>query len=724
MNYKSTDILKIASAITQPDWTNALGNIPAGSIDKSATKTIKEAIETHINNGHLGRAYNWTLLSIQISSGEALKSPEIIDIFRPSKIPSQYLKKTTALLGRILKEYKLKFGETAVSEKLTSIINYSEAITRTTVERTRLSLALRKTQGSANALLTLVEQQFLGLRPSAPWFQHPQVQSIDNLSIEESASAASFALRLATKDNALPRSTLAPFTTKDRGPDFFAPMLFLSYMLAELHEMEPQIFRLNYKFSKPRENTFQIEPPSEQLGMSISLGLIKNNWIATLDRSPPGAASAMSFQEACDMWLDRFGDKCVFLTEERMPAIRVAIPDPHIKILGQELLLHPALFQEEARFIQDMQYELNATTEDFASLPITPTLSLLDVFTISRIFRFILSARFRLLGLLQRNNPVAYWNSVLIGSTPEKLTDILVACGLERDKASSYVKIFTWNPEDKDQFADLQYRPFVLSNDFLAAPLAVHCNSNIFRNVLITQGKRLHDDGTHDPISAAVFNSLKNKTTAVATEVKFAFNKIEGDIDVLAAIDNTVYFFECKNTLLPASSNEQQTTLGRIEKGVSQLDKISALWSDKNFVKYLSAKIGFDLLKYNKCKFAIILSSRLFSGATMSGYPVRHFREMVNFINTGTSTAWAPTGESQDVAMWTGDSFSSAELDDYLSDTGKVYGQFWRSFDKLDRSFVFQDVEVVRVDFALDLAKYSRETGTTLAEEDTAKASR
>ncbi|WP_375759347.1 hypothetical protein [Corallococcus exercitus] len=714
MKYNTADVLKIASGLSQPDWTSALDRIPSGALEKSALKTIKENIEAHVQKGHLGRAYNWTALSIQISGGEILRLPEIIDIFRPSNIPTQYLMKSTKCLARILDLYTRKFGDTEISRKLSSIINYSEAIARTTADRTLLSLALRSSQSSAHALLVLIEQQFLGLRPSARWFHQHIIQSIDDLSAEESSAAASFALRLATKENALPRRSLAPFTEKSQNNDFFESLLLLSYKLSELQEMEPQVFRLNYGFSKSGKNKFQLEPPSEQLGMSISLGLIKNSWISTIEKPRQNTKNTISFKEACDLWLEKFGDTCVFLTNDRLPSIRVALPEQHIKTLGQELLLHPALFQEEIRFIQDMRYELNATLEDFSKLQVTPELSLFDVFTISRVFRFILSARFNLLKSLQCSDPIAYWNSALIGTTQDGLASLLAACGLSQKKARSYVDVFTWNPENKEQFADLQYRPFFLSNQALVVPLAVHCNSNIFRNVLITQGKRLNDDGTHDPISFAVFNSVKEKTSVAATAVEFTFEKAQGDIDVLAAIDDTVYFFECKNTLLPASANEQQTTIGRIEKGISQLDKISTLWSNTRFVDYVSTKIGHDLRKYKKHKFAIVLSSRLFSGATMGGYPVRHFRELINFIKTGTATAWAPSGKPQDVSMWNGNHFSSVELDDYLSDTGKVYGQFWRSFDSFDRHFVFQDIEVARRDFALNLVRYSKETGARL----------
>ncbi|RKH83431.1 hypothetical protein D7X99_12475 [Corallococcus sp. AB032C] len=64
--------------------------------------------------------------------------------------------------------------------------------------------------------------------------------------------------------------------------------------------------------------------------------------------------------------------------------------------------------------------------------------------------------------------------------------------------------------------------------------------------------------------------------------------------------------------------------------------------------------------------------------------------------------------------MWNNDSFSPAELDDYLHDDGLVYGRLWRSFERQDRAIEFSDARITAAGFAFNQNKYIAELGIKL----------
>ena len=536
---------------------------------------------------------------------------------------------------------------------------------------------------------------------------------LEDLSREESASAVSFALSLLNKSTRLSAERFLPFLNTSDDPGNFEDILLLAFRLRELQDMEASIFRLNYRFFPIGKNKYIHTAETDQLGMSLALGYIKNQWIASLREDPTQYSNTLSFEALCTKWLETHGNHYAFITDEKIPQVRVALPSTDVKALGEGLFRVPRLFQEEIRSIFDACYELNTNLPDLESFKITPELSLFDTLIISRIFRFIFIARFQRLLELRNTNLVCLWNSSLVGIKVSTLREFLHIAGVPLNQATAYISLFTWNPEDTNQFVDLQYRSFINLGGMLAVPLAIHTSSNLFRNALIAEGKRIYSDGTYDPISHLLETALKARTPYTASAVKYRHQTKEGDIDVLGVLDNSLYIFECKNTLLPTSTNEQQTTHDHIQKATKQLERFLELWNDKGFRSHISQQSNLDLSNISTVKTAIVLSNRLFSGTTIEDHPVRHHRELINILKDGKTTAWSPDGKKQEINLWAGESFSKADLDDYLSGTSKIYSQLWASFDIQDRSLSFLDMTVVKRDFVLNQKKYLHETGYT-----------
>jgi hypothetical protein len=712
-NHSKATIQSLISTWKPDDWGDNILKLSSGNLDGTAKDFLTAETLKHLHKGQFGRAYNWTLLALHLSRGAMTEDAGFIDTFRPSKIPLQHLPRLPSLLQKISTTLSaLQSVPPSSITKLTSIANYAEVVANTRIDRYHLLKALKAPNHPALSLLTLVEQQFSGLHARANWFSAPSNQEgIEDLALEESASAASFALDLLNKDTPLDYKQFTPFIHEGDSPEKAEGILLLAHRLRELKEMEASIFRLNYHFIKTGPAAYVYTANSDRAGMSIALGYIKNQWIAAVNEPPSEFAGAASLSSMFQLWFEKFGEQIAHVTTDKLPRIRLALPIEHVKKLGELILSNRRLFQEEIRAIHNACYELDTNFLDMEAFRITPELSLLDMLAISRLLRLIYFARHKRLLELRDSNIVAMWNSSLLGISARALIETLSAAGFSRQQAESYVNVFTWNTQNSDQFVDLQYRPFISLGAEIAIPLAVHLNSNLFRNPLITQNKRLYSDGADDPVSRHLKEALGTKTPLTLMAVKYGHQKKKGDIDVLAVLDNKLYVFECKNTILPTSTTEQQTTYDRIQRGVEQLDRFLVLWKDKEFRKLISKSTGIDLVEITTVKTAVVLSNRLFSGNSFGGHPIRHHRELASFIRHGKTTAWPPGGPPREINQWSGDEFSSSDLDDYLSDTSKLYGQLWRSFEVQDKPLMFSNTTVIKRDFVLIQEKFLAELG-------------
>nr|BDT33772.1 hypothetical protein MFMH1_34410 [Myxococcus sp. MH1] len=711
-NYSRNTIQSITSTWDTRDWENKAPKLSTGTLDDTARSLFVSEVQKYLQKGQIGRAYNWALLALHLSQGEILEHAKFTDSFRPSKHPPHALPKLSSLLQRLSNSISILLPSTPTSTKLDSIANYTKVIADTQTDKHHLLQALKSPSRPALSILTLVEYQFSGLHSRATWYSSPTLPTgLKDLTLEESASAASFALDTLNKSTPLSFNQFKPFTHIEDSPEKAEGILLSAHRLRELKEMEASIFRLNYRFTKTAKNTYIHTAESDRIGMSVALGYIKNQWMTAIKNAPADYSEAASLKDTFKLWFEKFGNQIVQVTSDKIPRIRLAIPVDHVKHLGELILSKRRFFREEMHGIHNACYELGTNFSDMEALKVTPDLSLFDILAISRLLRLVFFARLQKLIELRDSNIVAMWNSSLLGIPDTSLVEIITAAGFSPQQAESYIEIFTWNPQNSEQLVDLQYRPFIRFGKTIAIPLAIHLTSNIFRNPLITENKRFYADGADDPISHYLEEALRTKTPLTALNVKYRHKKKEGDIDVLAVLDGKLYIFECKNTILPTSTTEQQTTLGRIQKGVEQLDRFLALWKDKEFRTTISQKTGYNLNQIDEVRTAIVLGNRIFSGASFGKHPVRHNRELENIIKHGKTTSWPPDGPPQEINQWKGDTFSSHDLDDYLSDDSKLYGQLWRSFEALDKPLPFSNTLVLRRDFVLIQEKFLAELG-------------
>ncbi|MCF6206303.1 MAG: hypothetical protein L3J47_05365, partial [Sulfurovum sp.] len=211
--------------------------------------------------------------------------------------------------------------------------------------------------------------------------------------------------------------------------------------------------------------------------------------------------------------------------------------------------------------------------------------------------------------------------------------------------------------------------PLLQNNFDYYLPMGILVNSNLFRNSLFKNKIRPKHD--NDFLSLAIYQELNSKFDKVKKEVKYNKCGFHGDFDVIAFIDNTLYIFECKNTINPVGWHELITTYkDNLMKGFSQLDKAKNAFKNIDFVHYINKKFDWDIEIENlRIVTCVVLKTRMFNGYTNGTHHVRAFDELLNFIKYGEMTISDikhNTTHVKTLNLWTSNNLTNDDLYQYI----------------------------------------------------------
>lgn len=274
---------------------------------------------------------------------------------------------------------------------------------------------------------------------------------------------------------------------------------------------------------------------------------------------------------------------------------------------------------------------------------------------------------------------------------------------LDDGKVDDFLELMSWC-SGSGTYLDLQYTPIIRLDGHAAILFACHLHSDLIRNLLMRSRVRMYASGQQDPISDELAEVLRLHTDKVRTHVNYNDGALSGELDVVALVDETLFIFECKNTLLPCSAFEQRVLYDHLEKASAQLERISVLLQRDDFRETFARGLRWGPGMWTSVRYVIVPSVRLFSGIDYCGFPVRHFRELVNFIRCGRGFL-AYQGEFE-VDFWGGQSFSGALLQEYLSPSNSVYDPVWQSTAVAARSFGTKHWTVRESVYGLKTEKY------------------
>lgn len=251
---------------------------------------------------------------------------------------------------------------------------------------------------------------------------------------------------------------------------------------------------------------------------------------------------------------------------------------------------------------------------------------------------------------------------------------------------------------------DLFYQPVLSAGtqmpDLFYPLCSIAAISNIGRNLFVLlkrfNNNSSNDDGTFDPLIQTLSESFASQNIPHWPQIPL---ESISDIDFAFLVENTVYIAECKRNFHPTDIFECRTTIDAIHKAERQLDRIMRELSNSNVKDALIQKFNLKNHNINIVPF-IITGNRIFSNTNEFRYPVRHFRELITFIELGS----IQIGKS-DIYIRKGPGLCTEDMHQFLDSSSQLHSCFVESMVNYQRKFRHAKLSICIDDYMLDIHK-------------------
>jgi hypothetical protein len=461
-----------------------------------------------------------------------------------------------------------------------------------------------------------------------------------------------------------------------------------------------------------QDDEYHFKSTDTVLNMALSYGYFKND-SSTMNALNYVNDSQPTFKDAANEFVKRFGDK--FIKEAGsgiLRRIRIEMPQPLLKVLYDEILGKKEYFKDEALVLKSICNEFLTNFTELSNFKITPNLDLMSVYHIIRILRFIAYIRDPKLEEFEQSDELAFLNSlILIYAPKESFVEHLISFGVAKNKAEEFIEFFSAKASSPEDNYDIQYQPLLINGKDMFLFPNILSHSNIFRNALVKSKMRFVGGNNKAKLEKILEESVQKWTSKVKPDVEYRFQGIDGEIDLIFELDDTVFVFECKDLLLPCNSFELRSYYEQIKKGISQISKVKDFFHDTKFREVISQKINWKITSSSKIVYGLITGGRIFSGGNMHGFPIRGLRELVNVIECGKIYIGATDEKKEEISVWEGERLTAGDLEKYFSPTTIIYSPIWKYCNEEQVILNFRDVSVSYPDYAFDLVASSRDMG-------------
>lgn len=362
--------------------------------------------------------------------------------------------------------------------------------------------------------------------------------------------------------------------------------------------------------------------------------------------------SIASFAKNC---FDKLGERIVYLVEKPISRYVFKLPDV-------PQLIEP--FSRNHLFIEDVSSVEMLATEDYidpntvAQALISDNITVIDVLKIQRFFGFInvcFSNAFSKHPIAERAN-VQLRSCVAVFRKEAILRFFGMLLG--EDKAENILNLLTINLTTA-KYIDLQYTPIIkFGGRYMFSPVVLS-GSNLVRNILCHQDRRLTLKNMFDPMQSELANALQDAGFLVATEIDVGTKKKQLETDIIAYRDGFLFILECKNSFHPCNVYELRTSYDYIVYAASQLEKRKAILLDVKKQMAIFEKLGWNVSPSTEVRTCIAIGNRVFNGYQCSGHPVRQVHEMLNLLRVGQVVIG-----DEPLRLWKGQRFS---IEDFLA---------------------------------------------------------
>lgn len=648
-------------------------------------------------------AFDYALLALATTQGAMLQDPKFIGAFRTTELSSRGIRKIEALVARLTAELSGLVGA-----KVLARLDHCATFARLALHyRSELRLLTEKLfvfAGGMRALLHVLEDCFSERADTREREAVPALvpSVLEDLTKEDVSAAVSFLVAQIAKRGATRCRRFEECDLSQESIEQARALILNARHLQEIRELEVHVFHLGYTCVEVGEGVFEVRPPSEEFGKALSYGYIRQ--AARFGLASLGAQTdAESFASICTKFFLEFGDRLVEVTVDEPRRVRVLMPEPLLEVLGQKFFSPRAWFREE---LGGLRGNLDLLMTDFDTLghfSVGETgLTLEKLLRMSRVLRFMAFIRNERLRRLKDEDWSIYARSTLLCVRRTELIRLLGTCGFPANEALQYLQLHELELR-ADRIIDLQYRNLIkMAGDTYWILPNVHSLSNSLRNVLASERLRLDSESVVDPVVEMLSDALRRRTGCISTNISYRAAGGHGDVDVACVVDGILFFFECKNTLLPCSAFEMRALHDQLSAAAEQLGRLRRAWDGRMLDERMTRELGAEVGETTPVVYGVVSGSRLLSGASVGGFAVRHVGEMCNLIETGKASIRSSEGEEVAIRLWSQAEFQVGDLISYFSEDS-FYQCIWKSFTESATQTPVGHARVVTPSFGLDV---------------------
>jgi hypothetical protein len=664
LNYKDLNLRKITLKDLIDLYTS--GEL---ILTKKDTKLLQNDIVTAVINGTFPVALNTIALGLMASKTETLEIIRRKALFRYSQYRGRkcIVENLSIALLSFLKDSQIH--DKKLTMYLESLIKleylhkeysrlHNEIIANfNTFEQNYPQFSLLKT------LIAHVDHKFL--QQVVP---HPNAKglmnSIYSRSKEELSSATSYCIHLLTTliPSSMQKGSMvaAEYITSNKIYDLLLP----AALIEDYKELELLVEHYGYYVEKIG-NDYELLPPTPNFERDIRMGFIRTetqsmNTGMSFVRWLEGQKDILSMEVIVDEFIG-IEDfiKFEFVGRGLYPRYRILMPDFAYKVLNEKLFDAESLLAEEAYHFAWITGEQLLTFDSLKTIKISDNLRLIDFLMLNRYFIFMHMVYEHFFKSIEKIDEAHLLHSIVPQLSNEHL-DMMFDGFANQKMIDEFFDVVCWEPLDEGLF-DLQYQPIIFVNDQYLVPFHIMAQMNVLRNLYASEykkgNKNLLLNGANDPLA----NRLSKVLTKAGIENQVDLDYGKGDIDVVAILEDTLIFIECKHSLHPGDLYELRRTYDYVQKAEIQLDRAKDHLENKDLIKNIEGLFKRPLKDSIKNVLTLIVTSnRILSGNNFS-HPVRDINDLDNFITRGTFST-----NDGIFSLYKGERFNLSELKDYI----------------------------------------------------------
>ena len=386
----------------------------------------------------------------------------------------------------------------------------------------------------------------------------------------------------------------------------------------------------------------------------------------------------MSSKELSKQVFEALGTNLVRRRERPLPRYALFFPVDVDKLLAP--FRGDALFKEDVIYLDRAAKEHYAPFQALLAFQLTERLTLFDVVKIRRFLNFVRELMAQKLLPLLDSDPNIVTRSLLPVLRKEKFLHLLGQC-VSREAAQEFVRIATYDHAKSREFFDLLYQPLITGKDHYLVPLNVLCSSDLLRNLLYIQRKKVQENDSDSPMQQMVARALRARFTHVVENKRFRVDGGWMEIDILAVVERRLLLIECKDAFHPCGLHELRTSYQHVLKARKQLDRLREVLQRSDVRRQLCASLQWDSDAVEEISTCIVTGNRIFNGYNIGDHPIRPAYEMTNMLAEGT----LKMGE-EEFCVWRESHFEPQDLLDYLAGV-TVYRDLFDAFLPAERSY-------------------------------------